>query len=53
MLEGGFAEVKGFGYVAADTGWSPQIAAGTAVMIPESLRPGPPPCLALIAALAI
>jgi transcription-repair coupling factor (superfamily II helicase) len=39
MLEEAVAEVKDSGSVAADTGWSPQIAVGTAVMIPESYVP--------------
>jgi transcription-repair coupling factor (superfamily II helicase) len=38
MLEEAVAEVKDLG-AAADTGWSPQIAIGTAVMIPESYVP--------------
>jgi len=38
MLEEAVAEVKDTGEVA-DTGWSPQIAIGTAVMIPESYVP--------------
>jgi transcription-repair coupling factor (superfamily II helicase) len=38
MLEEAVAEVKHTGE-ATDTGWSPQIAIGTAVMIPESYVP--------------
>src|SRR5690606_4612713 len=38
MLEEAVAEVKGSGE-AADSGWSPQITVGTAVMIPESYVP--------------
>ncbi|OQM73484.1 transcription-repair coupling factor [Manganibacter manganicus] len=38
MLEEAVAEVKDSGEVT-DTGWSPQIAVGTAVMIPESYVP--------------
>jgi transcription-repair coupling factor (superfamily II helicase) len=38
MLEEAVAEVKDSGE-AADTGWSPQIAVGTAVMIPEGYVP--------------
>lgn len=38
MLEEAVAEVKDSGEVA-DTGWSPQITVGTAVMIPEGYVP--------------
>jgi transcription-repair coupling factor (superfamily II helicase) len=38
MLEEAVAELRGTGEVA-DTGWSPQIAIGTAVMIPEAYVP--------------
>ncbi|MCR4267378.1 transcription-repair coupling factor [Nitratireductor sp. ZSWI3] len=38
MLEEAVAELKGVDE-AADTGWSPQITVGTAVMIPESFVP--------------
>src|SRR5690606_38185180 len=38
MLEEAVAELRGEGE-AADTGWSPQITVGTAVMIPESYVP--------------
>jgi len=38
MLEEAVAELRGV-QEAADTGWSPQIAVGTAVMIPESYVP--------------
>ena len=38
MLEEAVAEMRGTGEVA-DTGWSPQITVGTAVMIPESYVP--------------
>ncbi|WP_048646236.1 transcription-repair coupling factor [Nitratireductor soli] len=38
MLEEAVAELKGSDEVA-DTGWSPQITVGTAVMIPESFVP--------------
>jgi transcription-repair coupling factor (superfamily II helicase) len=38
MLEEAVAEVKGVDEIQ-DTGWSPQISVGTAVMIPESYVP--------------
>jgi transcription-repair coupling factor (superfamily II helicase) len=38
MLEEAVAELRGSG-VVADTGWSPQITVGTAVMIPEDFVP--------------
>ena len=39
MLEEAVAEIRGSGEVAGDGDWSPQIAVGTAMMIPEGYVP--------------